>query len=67
MTTTEQITVAQLIARLQTLPQDAIIESFNECGDSRKVAIDGIYCIDWSAETFRGSLRFGQKVVFIEA
>ena len=37
--------VAQLIAYLQSLPQEAIVRARNECGDWRDINLEN-YCVD---------------------
>jgi monomeric isocitrate dehydrogenase len=69
-------TVAELIARLQTLDQDAEVEVLTEIRKSWDVtttyapvdASKGIcYITSYDGEQYRNSKLFGRKFVFLEA
>ena len=66
-------TVAEMIAKLQTMPQDAEVECMVEttCGYSTygtfaSVDADDMKVFDYSEEQYKGTVMFGRKIVFIQ-
>ncbi len=63
-------TVEQLIAKLQTLPQDAIVEVRGECGDIQNLDLEKtpLYVTDFRNNRFvkEDNEQFGKIYVLIE-
>ena len=71
---TKEVTVAQLIAKLQTLPQEAIVLvgkekmfHYETWMDYEDIEVEFIDICDYTAETWKESAFFGKKIVYLEA
>ena len=72
---TTKVTVAQLIEKLKTLPQDAEVEVLKEVISGYSVTTEyapidlewGLQCLDYTDEQWKNARLFGRKMIFVEA